>query len=424
MIRRNERLSMNARDIKLPTEMSPPNGSEHLSTLQDCVASTNALLKSFEADLKTPVVCPLKNTVTDPPQNPLLLLCSAASILKAQTTKLSLLFLNSPFTPPAITDILKSLSASCLPALMTALELCPPGTHSALLHNHVRTLLSRAIQAFSALLAAIPQQNNEGSSISREQHGSILSATGTLWETCDGMTQLASTGLSALAIEKLKNLHSLIKDAIAELEEWDPTKDDDDSGTASNPDDSDPLPIPPSRTPQLLHLTLCLLRQIRRLYPAIKKRRLSTFPPLTLLSSTPPPSPSQIQTIDIILTALADFSSIADELACALYFHDDEEVLRLLSYMRAQACDCIRLVMLDWRGEEDSFSIWVRKWVEVTSAMDVGEEGINEEGDGKERDSVDASDDSCMRKEEGVELLRQQLTGGGSSTFESEIPIR
>lgn len=397
--------------------MSPPNGSEHLSALQDCIASINALLKSFEDGLKTPVAYPLKNTVTDP-QNPLLLLSSAASILKAQTTKLSLLILNSPFTPSAITHILNSLSASCLPALMTALELCPPGTHSALLHNHMRILLSRAIQAFSALLAAISQQDNARSSITQQHRGKILAATGMLWETCDGMTQLASTGLSALAIEKLNSFHSLLKDAIAELEEWDPNKDEDDSDTDSNPDDSDTLPILPSQTPQLLNLTLRLLRQIRLLYPAIKKRRLSTFPPLTLLSSHPP-SPSQIQTIDIILTGLADFSSAADELACALYSHDDKEVLRLLSCMRAQACDCIRLVMMDWRGEEDSFSIWARKWMEVIRAVDVGEEGIKEE-----RDSVDDLHDSCMGKHEGVELLRQQHTGGGSSTFESEIPIR
>lgn len=92
--------------------------------------------------------------------------------------------------------------------------------------------------------------------------------------------------------------------------------------------------------------------------------------------------------------------------------------------MRAQACDFIRLVMMDWRGEEDSFSIWVRKWVEVISAVDVGEEGIKEKEDEKQPDSVDDLDDSCMGKEEGVELLRPQLTGGGSSTFESEIPIR
>lgn len=404
--------------------MSPPNGNEHLSTLQDCIASIQALLKSFEPGFKTPVGCPLKTTVTDPPQNPLRLLSSAASILKAQTTKLSLLILNSPFTPSAITHILNSLSASCLPALMTALELCPPGTHSALLHNHMRNLLSRAIQAFSALLTAIPQQDNECSSITRQQHGKILAATGMLWETCDAMTQLASTGLSALAIEKLNDSHSLLKDAIAELEEWDPNKDENDSDSDTNPDDSDPLPTLPSQTPQLLNLTLRLLRQIRLLYPAIKKRRLSTFPPLTLLTSSPLPSPSQIQTIDIILTALADFSSAADELACALYSYDDKEVLRLLSCLRAQACDCIRLVMLDWRGEEDSFSIWVRKWVEVIRAVDVGVEEIKEERDEKERDSVDDLDDSCVGKEEGVELLRQQHTGGVSASFESEIPIR
>ena len=80
--------------------------------------------------------------------------------------------------------------------------------------------------------------------------------------------------------------------------------------------------------------------------------------------------------------------------------------------------------MLDWRGEEDSFSIWVRKWVEVIRAVDVGVEEIKEERDEKERDSVDDLDDSCVGKEEGVELLRQQHTGGVSASFESEIPIR
>lgn len=418
---------MNAPDIKQSTKMSPPNGSEHLSTLQDCIASINALLKSFEASLETPVACPLKNNVTDPPQNPLLLLSGAASILKAESTKLSLLSLNSPFTPLAITHTLNSLSASCLPALMTALELCPPGTYSALLHDHLRTLLSSAIQAFLALLATIPQQDNECISITGQQRGKILAATRDLGQTCDDMTRLASGGLSALAIEKLNDFQFILMDSIAELEGWDPNKLEDDSDTDSNPDDSDPLPILSSQTPQLLDLTLRLLRQIHLLYPAIKERRLSTFPPFTLLSFSPP-SPYQIQTIDIILAALADFPSTADELAFALYshvyWHNDIDVLRRLSCMRAQACDFIRFVMMDWRGEEDSFSIWVRKWVEVIRAVDVGEEGIKEEGDEKERNSVDDLDDSSMGKEGGVGLLRQQHAGGGSSTFEFEIPIR
>lgn len=397
--------------------MSQSNGSDHLSNLRDCIASINALLQSFEAGLKTPVAYPLKSTVANPPHNPLALLSSAAAILKAQTTKLSLLILNSPFTPSAITHILNSLSASCLPALMTAPELCPPDTHSALLHNHMRTLLSRAIQAFSALLATIPQQNNEHSSITHQRRGKTLAATGMLWETCDGMTQLASTGLSTLAIEKLDTSHSLFKDAIAELEEWDPNKDEDDPDTDSNPDDSDPLPILPSQTSHLQNLTLRLLRQIRLLYPAIKKHRLSTFPPLTLLSSSspPPPSTSQIQTIDITITALTDFSSAADELACALYSHDDKEVLRLLSSLRARAHGCVHSLMMNWRGEEDFFSIWARKWVDVIMA------GIKVEEDEKERDNVDDLDNSCMGKEGRVEL---QHSGGGTLTFESEIPIR
>lgn len=349
--------------------MNNTNAREHLAALRVCIGSIKALRDSFEATLKTPVASP-PNNITNRPENPLALFSSAAIILKAQTTKISLLALNSPFTPSAITQILNSVSTSCLPALMTALELCPPTTYSALLHNQMGTLISRAFHSLAALpLAAIPENYENGTPQWREK---TLNATGMLWETCDKMSQLASTGLPALATEKLDTSHTLLKDAIAELEEWDPN-DEGDPGTDSNPDDSN-LPILPAQTSHLLNLTLRFLRQIRLLYPAIKKCRLRSFPPFTLLSSEPP-SPSQIQTIDTITTALGDFASEADELADALYSKDQKEVLRLLSFLRAQACDRLQLVVVpDWKGgEEDEFSVWARKWVEETRGMDVGE---------------------------------------------------
>lgn len=419
--------------------MSTPNGSDHLSALRVCVASIQALLENFEASLKTPITDLPHNPVTNPPQNPLVVLSTAAVILKAQTTKLSLLILNAPFTPSAITHILNSLSASCLPALMTALELCLPSTHSALLQHQVRTLLSRAFRAISALLlVAIPQQNGRRtSSTEHQRREKTLAATGMLWETCDGMTQLASTGLPALAIAKLDTSHSLLKDAIAELEEWDPNdedEDEDDPDTDSNnPDDTSellPVPLPAlSQTPHLLDLTLRLLHQIRLLYPSLKKRRLRSFPLLTLLSSSEP-TPSQIKTLDTIITACCDeFTTAADNLACALYSHDDKEVLRLLLFLREKACASLEVVVLNWRGDEDEFSLQARKWLEMMRGMDIGEGMMMTAEEEEEKDIVDKKDKSCMGNGERgrVELhqhKQQQQDNDCSSSFKSELPIR
>lgn len=426
-----------SKKAKQLAKMSTPNGSDHLSTLRACIASIQALLKNFEASLKTPITDPPKNIVNNPHQNSLALLSTAAIVLKAQTTKLSLLILHSPFTPSAITHILTSLSATCLPALMTALELCPPSTNSALLHNHVRTILSRAFRAISALLLVVlPQQDDKRSnSTAHQRREKTLAATGMLWETCDAMAHLASEGLPALAIEKLDTSHSLLKDAIAELEEWDPNEEEDKDDPDTDSDDaSDPLPNPlpsSSQTPHLLNLSLRLLRQIRLLYSSLKKRRLRSFPPLTLLSSSSSePTLSQIKTLDTIITAFGDdFTSTADELACALYSHNDKEVLRLLLFLRGKACASLEVVVMDWRGEEDEFSVRARKWVELFREMDIGEgmmtaedEEEEEKEDGMGNDTIN---NSCMGKEGREKLQQQQQQDSeGSSSFKSKLPIR
>lgn len=354
--------------------MTSATKTDHLSALQNTIASTRSLLESLDKALSYP---PAANATTiSPLPNPLALLSDASSILKAQTTKLSLLILNKPFTPSAITYILTSLSTSCLPALMSALELCPPATHSAILHQHIRTLLSRGFRALSALLATIPQDH---CSNNKPDDRETLAATGLLWETCDSMATVATTGLLALAIEKLDTYHGLLKDAIMELEEWDPNEDTD-TDTDSNPDPDHPvapsskLTINPSQIPPLLTVTLRVLRHIRLLYPALRKRRIHPFPPLPLpsdLTATSLPSPSQLHSLDALLTSLGDFSSEADEVAGALYARDEKEVLRRLAFLKEQAESCVQDVIQNWEGAEDKFTTWAQKWIEITRVMNL-----------------------------------------------------
>jgi hypothetical protein len=197
------------------------------------------------------------------------------------------------------------------------------------------------------------------------------------------MAKLASTGLPALAAEELEKYHSLLKDAIAELEGWDPNND---TETDSN-SDSDYHTTPsssssntsPSRIPYFLTLTLRLLRHVRLLYPALKKRRIRSFPllaPDSDRTSTSLPSTSQIQSLDALLTSLSSFSSEADEIAGALYAGDEKVVLRQLTYLREHAEVCIQDVMKDWLGAEDEFSTWTRKWLEMARAMNLSGEQV------------------------------------------------
>lgn len=394
--------------------------NDHLLTLQNTSASTKSLLENCDKALNDPpagnpfATTPAPTTTTTTSPNPLALLSDASSILKAQTTKLSLLILNKPFTPSAITYILTSLSTSCIPALVTALELCPPTTYSAFFHQHIRTLLSRAFRALSALLSTIPHDDERSGSAARFNDRDTLAATGQLWETCDEMSKVASSGLNTLAIERLDTYHSLLKDAIAELEEWDPNEEDMDTDTDSNqdPDSEQPLAqsssttTSPSQIPHLLALTLRLLRHIRLLYPALRKRRLRPFPPLphssnssspshssaspTLTStspSPPPPTPSQIHLFDTLLTSLATFSTEADEIAAALYARDETELLRRLMFLKGHAHACVQDVVDDWNGAQDEFSVWAGKWIGVVGGMDLdldlGLRGGNKEVGGK-----------------------------------------
>jgi hypothetical protein len=196
------------------------------------------------------------------------------------------------------------------------------------------------------------------------------------------MASLASTGLPALAAEELEKYHNLLKDAIAELEGWDPNND---TETDSNSDSeyhvtpSSSSNTSPSRIPYFVTLALRLLRHVRLLYPALKKRRIRSFPPLAPDSdytSSSLPSTSQIKSLDALLTSLSSFSSEADEIAGALYAGDENVVLRQLIALREHAEVCIQDVMKDWQGAEDEFSAWTRKWLEMARAMNFSGEQV------------------------------------------------
>ena len=216
------------------------------------------------------------------------------------------------------------------------------------------------------------------SSIPHDEHGiekarrDTLPSTGVVWECCDSLITLANGGIVVLAVRKVDEYHSLLQDAISELEEWDPDADSD----FNDSDDNEALDTIVSTNGDLetsmrsLEMgetfkttTLAHLRLVRLLYPALIKRRLRRFPPLTATSITSKfPTQHQLQSLDALVEHTRFFTEEADEIAGELYAHDSGALETTSKVLRARARDCVQSVRLTWEGEKDEFTAWSGKW--------------------------------------------------------------
>ncbi|KAL8975817.1 MAG: hypothetical protein Q9205_008058, partial [Flavoplaca limonia] len=372
--------------------MSSPSSSTVLSTHLETL---KGLLNSFSDQLSS--CAPIKTSTSNPP-NALALLHDSISILRAQVTKLSLLLLNKPFTPSAIASILTSISGECLSGLMTVYEICSPDTYGKVMQTEVRNQLRDLVSAMGQLAdhtASMAhfanmnaQEGPEGSEDPIGRREEILQVTGQVWSACDRMLATASLGIVGVAMNKAKEWDALIKDAIEELEEWDPDADDDfdmdldsdpeeksseervsgpvgndkqhqvngtptmgiqqpTNGTVLDKDDtklssttqphsSDP---PPTTN---IHSTkskaLKLLKLIKMLFPALRKRRISIYPPFTRLDTTSSlPPVHRIEQFSDMLAFCEDFSTATDDLAGALYDRTPDLVQAKMELMIAMA---------------------------------------------------------------------------------------
>lgn len=232
------------------------------------------------------------------------------------------------------------------------------------------------IMELLSLLNSIPQDER---GIEKTTGRDTLASTGVLWAECDKMVALGSEGLTKLAAERVEEYHSLLKDAIAELEEWDPDQDsesDTDSlASSKGPTSSATRPENPSLEQSLQGLsispitalrkrTLATLRIIRMLYPALIKRRVLTFLNIDHTSSADGlPTSSQILKMDQLVDYTKQFTEEADEVAGALYAGDEEEVRDRLAKLAGMSKKCVEGVRIGWSGKEDEFTAWAEKWM-------------------------------------------------------------
>ena len=388
----NRVLSHNYTQLVPATMAGTLKEKKDLDFLKSTVAAVSALIAQLEAAVKTPYTpaAPAKDNI-----NALTLAHDAAKLIKAHSTKLSLLIINAPFTPTAVTKVLSELGSSALPALASAIEVCDSKTYTKIASSELLYRVQKVLSEFRTLLKIVPldgkvltpDQKNGPTGVSA--NGS-LAQTGVVWQACDSLMDLQVQGIAGLVVKKAEQYRDTLKDAIEELHEWaeeesDDEDDEDDEGDVAideghrksaqeEIDDmfgesahiskSDPEKIRPRLVQSERKLKMMVL-----LYNAAIKRRFRSLPPLPSPSTTEPAAgviepitSNPAERIDAIIFSLQQIPDAADELANAFYQLDSEGIDEAMKECWGAGMAAAKLLRDGWNAGEDEFTAWAGKF--------------------------------------------------------------
>ncbi|RAO73767.1 uncharacterized protein BHQ10_009779 [Talaromyces amestolkiae] len=323
--------------------------------------------------------------------DPLIILSNSTKSLRAQVTKLSLLAITAPFTPSAISTCLVSVNDSVMPSMVTAALLLTPGEYTKAFSTEARILVKTGLKEFAVLVQEIinaaenldpsfPSRNDgyaksaedRKKELEKQEKDILTSQTGRVWDVCDTITTLISQGVVGHVAKRVQQWHDLVKDAISELEEWDP-EDEDDGGfeelmssddddddedenqSSENEDDEKDVEALQSQKKSLLRA----LKPIAQVYPAVVSNRVKK-------GGLTANIPQQIAKLELLTSNLQSIPDHVDEAAGSLYEHNLDECQKYLKLAKTTAESAIDMVVFPWGGEqEDKFTVWSRTWRKV-----------------------------------------------------------
>ena len=354
------------------------SGVNDLRALNDLISSTLTLLGQFTTALK-PTGSPTNANTTERienPPSPLRVLSDSAKLVKAHTTKLSLLAINKPFTPSAIHKVLKELSGTCLPAMMSAVQICEQekAIWSGVLSKEVQARVRRVFKEMEMLLGEVRSIAAGNDGVGRDS----LSSTGIVWESCDALIELEQLRLPGLVSQKAEQYRETIKDAIQELQEWtegddldsegriDGLLDSDDEGVDGDKDSIEDIFNAANSMPKdrpdlkaLVEEADGKLKKIVLLYQALGKRRIRIFNhPLDANEE----NEGNISRLDVLMVHLRKIPHQVDEFASNLYDLDEPTARATLKRSVDEAKAACKEMELDWSRQEDAFTEWLKKW--------------------------------------------------------------
>ncbi|KAI1909295.1 hypothetical protein LOZ12_005322 [Ophidiomyces ophidiicola] len=364
--------------------------------------TTVALSDKLNSSLSSP-----SPAVSDEHPSPLLLLSASTQALKSQATKISLLAINTPFTPSAICTILSEVNDSALPSLTAAALLLSPAKYTQTFHGDAKTLVQDILHELTVLIrniknVSIKYEENKSFRLGEDEKHGITTATGRVWKVCDQIATIASDGVVGLVIKKAKEHLELVQDCIRELKEWDPENDDGDDGlwddefgddgeddTQGNmggkighvlATDGDEDSEEGNRTGKLVDEKNYLLRLFTlttQLYTAIIAHRLKKITDISIL-------PKICSKLDTLTACLRDLPNLVDEAAGSLYEGNLEFADAYSLKLRDRAFETIDLLREPWAIEathsilgdkaarkevEDKFSEWGSVWLKVADEL-------------------------------------------------------
>ena len=360
-----------------------------LKSLKTTVESVSSLIAQLLAAIK--VESPSEDEKDPKEVNAIDLAHDAATLIKAYSTKLSLLLINAPFTPTAIMAVLREVSSGPLPALATSVELCNCEIYTRVMRSELQWRVEKVLVEFQTLVGDIPL---DGKVLSNERrNGTVagmgkgsLAATGVVWGACDDVVELKELGIGGLMIKKVQQYRDTVKDALEELQEWgEETSEDEEEGELHeaagngngfcNPaqdaiDDMfrDQHHIPVSdvhKVRERLECTLRRLKLINLLFQAIIKRRLKPLPamPHTSASTT---ITTRLDTLMPLLSCIPDY---VDDLASAFYTLDDPGINAQMIECFSTASAAAEALYTSWEGKQDEFSVWSEKFVKAMAEV-------------------------------------------------------
>ncbi|KNG82446.1 hypothetical protein ANOM_009107 [Aspergillus nomiae NRRL 13137] len=300
------------------------------------------------------------------------LLSASSTALKSQVTKLSLLAVTSPFTPSAVGSILSNLNESVLPSFVTAALLITPTDHTKAFQAEALSLTKTGLNELSSLVKevqSIAERNDEvqdrmkkkGIELSQSEKDLVTVATGRVWGACDALIDLASNGVVGFVIRRVEEWRDLVRDAVEEIDEWDPDEEGDEFFDELLSDDG--------KQSIGKGTAIRLLKPVVQIYPAIITNRLKKVPEFL---------PSLVNRLESLMTNLHRIPEQVDEVAGALYEADLERSIQYLERTKDCAVEAVKLVVLPWTEQsvansqqkaEDRFTDWSKTWLKVIDGV-------------------------------------------------------
>ncbi|KAI0969640.1 hypothetical protein F4678DRAFT_439559 [Xylaria arbuscula] len=379
--------------------MPPKAADGSLASLTTLVQSTASLITQLENSLHAVALdkTPLDSSTAEPAPAPdasgavdaLSLAHDSATLIKAHTTKLSLLIINEPFTPSAIVKVLRELVAGPIPALATAVQLCIADTHTAVVHRDLAWRCYRVLKELRGLVGAIPLDGkilpaNRKNGANGEK-GSIVT-TGVIWAACDDLVLLKKLGVAGLLVKKAEEYKDTLQDVLEELKEWseEAEEDEDEDDDDEQDEDADVQQIAnglqnthvsaqemiddlmtsqriprndPDRIRERLDSCLKRLRLTTLLYSAIIQRRIKTLPPLPTEQASP-----VARRLDEVYPILKSLPHRFGEAACAFYDLDTGAIDKAMDSCFFDAFAAAEMLKAPWTGTDDRFTEWADKF--------------------------------------------------------------